>query len=126
VALVRICIDIDGTICQTDGLSYSESAAISEAVDAIRALKGEGHYIILFTARGSGTGVDHSNLTRSQLERWGVPFDELLFGKPYADIYIDDKALTAAAWHSELGKSEHLAEPHGEKISRIYNEAASL
>jgi hypothetical protein len=33
------------------------------------------------------------------MELWGVPFDELILGKPAADIYIDDRALPAQIWH---------------------------
>ena len=28
------------------------------------------------------------------LKNYNVPYDELIFGKPYADIYIDDKGMS--------------------------------
>ena len=31
--------------------------------------------------------------TKKQLDKWGMKYDELLFGKPSFDIYIDDKNL---------------------------------
>ena len=31
------------------------------------------------------------DLTEKQLEKWGVKYHELLFGKPHADVFIDDK-----------------------------------
>ena len=100
---MRICIDIDSTICQTFDTDYASSTPILEAVKAIQGLKDNGAYIILNTARGTGSGLDHSELTKSQLQSWGVPYDELHFGKPFADFYVDDKAVSANDWHSALG-----------------------
>jgi hypothetical protein len=50
------------------------------------------------TARGSGTGIDWRKKTEEQLEAWGVKYHQLWFGKPSADIYIDDKTINALAW----------------------------
>ena len=119
---MRFCIDIDGTICHTNGLSYEEAEPIVAVVDSIKDLKRNGHYVILFTARGSGTGIDHFELTKKQMDQWGVPYDELLLGKPFADIYIDDKAFLAADWHrdlvaySENSHAEHIAEKHAKLV----------
>ena len=96
---MRYCIDIDGTICHSSELDYSIATPIEAAVTKIRELKQQGHYVILFTARGTLTGIDWRRTTESQMKAWGVPYDELLFGKPAADIYIDDKGLTAQIWH---------------------------
>jgi hypothetical protein len=54
----------------------------------------QGHYIILFTARGTKTGLDWRETTENQLKRWGVKHHELKFGKPAADYYIDDRMLS--------------------------------
>ena len=32
-------------------------------------------------------------ITEDWLQKWNVPYDELVFGKPYADIYIDDLGI---------------------------------
>jgi capsule biosynthesis phosphatase len=106
VALVRYCIDFDETICYTDGTDYKGSIPIPEVINEVRKLKNLGHYIIILTARGSGSGINHEALTRSQLNEWGVPYDELHFSKPFADFYIDDKAISAFAWHEQLGVPE--------------------
>ena len=37
-------------------------------------------------------------LTEQQLEEWGVKYHELLFGKPHADIFIDDKGCKDTDW----------------------------
>ena len=64
-------------------------------------LKKQGHEIIIYTARKMKT---HNNnlgkvikdialITINTLEQFDIQYDELIFGKPLADIYIDDKAL---------------------------------
>jgi D-beta-D-heptose 7-phosphate kinase/D-beta-D-heptose 1-phosphate adenosyltransferase len=53
-----------------------------------------GHYIKLFTARGSRNGLDFRELTESQLKEWGLKYHELIFGKPHADIYVDNNTKT--------------------------------
>ena len=32
-------------------------------------------------------------VTLTTLDKFGIPYDELIFGKPIADIYIDDRAI---------------------------------
>jgi CMP-N,N'-diacetyllegionaminic acid synthase len=96
---MRFCIDIDGTICLTHGEDYQNATPIRAAVELVQKMKEDGHYIILFTARGTITGIDWRLITQKQMISWGVPFDELVLGKPAADIYIDDKALPAQIWH---------------------------
>ena len=33
------------------------------------------------------------SITRDWLSRHSVPYHELIFGKPYADFYVDDKSV---------------------------------
>ena len=37
--------------------------------------------------------ADIGRITIDQLSEYGIPHDELIFGKPFADFYIDDKAI---------------------------------
>ena len=32
------------------------------------------------------------------LEKYEIPYDEIYFGKPNADVYIDDKGLKFESW----------------------------
>ena len=88
-------IDIDGVIASLveDG-NYSNANAINENINYINKLKLSGVKIILFTARGSVSGINWRKVTELQMKEWGVLYDELLFGKPAGDLYIDDKAAT--------------------------------
>jgi dTDP-glucose 4,6-dehydratase len=91
-------VDIDGTLCSTPAADYAAASPIPEAVAAINRLYERGHRIILLTARGTVTGIDWRSLTERQLLEWGVRYHELVFGKPAADVYIDDKAISTAEW----------------------------
>lgn len=87
------CVDIDGTICRTQGANYASAEPLASRIRHINALFDDGHEVVYFTARGTMTGIDYGELTRNQLKRWGVRYTRLVLGKPAADIYIDDKAL---------------------------------
>ena len=91
--------DLDNTLCATSSSNkYSESIPFLNAINQVNNLKKEGHYIKIFTARGSGSGIDWRDLTKQQLLDWGVEYDELILGKPSYDICIDDKSTSAHDW----------------------------
>ena len=92
------CIDIDGTIC-TQEKDYSKAKPFLNTIKQINKLYDECHKIIFFTARGTVTGIDWRDITIKQFEKWGVKYDQLLFNKPAADLYIDDKALNIGDWN---------------------------
>lgn len=87
-------IDIDGTICSNTDGDYDRAMAIPETIAGVRRIFENGGTVVLFTARGSTTGKNWEKVTARQLDSWGVPYHRLLFGKPFGDFYIDDKALT--------------------------------
>lgn len=92
------CFDIDGTLCtNTDG-EYRQAQAFPEVIVQVNQLYEQGHRIILYTARGSTTGIDWRKVTEEQMKLWGVKYHELFFGKPTADLYIDDKAVHIKDW----------------------------
>jgi len=89
------CFDIDGTICtDTDG-DYASAKPFKSRIDHVNALYAAGKVISFFTARGSTTGIDWRALTEEQLAEWSVSYHTLIMGKPYADLFIDDKAIRA-------------------------------
>ena len=104
---MRYCVDIDGTICTpTVGRDYHKAEPWQDRIKVLNKLYDEGNYIIYFTARAMGRFSDqpHSiasvnakevlfELTKQQLEEWGVKYNELIMGKPHADFFIDDKGV---------------------------------
>lgn len=105
---MRICIDLDGVICELrrDGQSYGELAPVPGAVKKLTSLRDAGHYVILQTARHMKTCdgdvgkvlARQGLVTLQWLDKHSVPYDEVHFGKPHADVYIDDNALRFSTW----------------------------
>ncbi|MFL6229365.1 MAG: capsular biosynthesis protein [Pyrinomonadaceae bacterium] len=105
---MRICFDLDGVICELrrEGQSYAELEPVAGAVAKLCALRRAGHTIIIHTGRHMKTCGGNAGLvlarqglvTLQWLDRHGVPFDEIYFGKPWADVYVDDNALRFNSW----------------------------
>lgn len=89
---LKICCDIDGVIAsKTPGNDYSRARPMENNIRILNALYEKGCHIVLFTARGYKTGLEWQVVTAHQMDEWKVHYHELLFGKPDADVYIDDK-----------------------------------
>ena len=112
------CFDIDGTICNNTWGKYEEAEPWMDRINYVNNLYDEGHYIIYMTARGASkwdpsfgvpagadTKVDFDkmfNFTDNQLKGWGCKYQELRLGKPNADYYVDDRAVTDGHFFSKV------------------------
>lgn len=113
---MKFCFDLDNTLCV--GKPYQFAVPVPGALELLEELHENGHEIVIYTARGMDTHkgnvakvlTDYAMLTLKQLESWGFPYDEIYFGKPSADIYIDDKAVTALGIEQIRGTIESLLE----------------
>ena len=109
---MKICVDMDGTICQNKkkGQDYYDVEPMPAAVQSLQELKKRGYYIVVHTARGMRTFnnnegkviQNHSKKLTEWLEKWEIPFDELLFAKPHVDYFIDDKGHRFENWRNTL------------------------
>lgn len=100
---MRAVFDFDDTICYHNDRDRSVDTArpIALTVDKMRRMKRDGWEIVIYTARGQKScGGDLAKIEakyRSVIEEWlaryEVPYDELLFGKPLGDLYVDDKGV---------------------------------
>lgn len=91
--MTTYCFDIDGTICtNTDG-DYHLAEPYLDRIKVIVDLQAMGHTVIFHTARGSTTGRDWGEFTVNQLKSWGLDNPVVYLGKPYAEVYVDDKAV---------------------------------
>ena len=96
-----IYVDIDETICETPkDRNYSLATPIKENIEKVNALHSDGHIIIYWTARGTGSGIDWRDITEDQFKSWGVKYHDLKFGKPTYDIFIDDKNFNSDMFFS--------------------------
>ena len=91
--MTTYCFDLDNTLCKSEGDNYTTSIPFLDRIAKVNSLFDLGHHIIICTARGAVSGLDWADLTRNQLNQWNVKHHELWLNKPYADHYIDDKAI---------------------------------
>jgi len=88
--------DIDGTITvETEGWLYLKRTPRWEVINKINALYDSGEvHIVFWTSR--------MPIDRRTTEYWfrinGVKYHELIFGKPFFDLYICDKAINIEQW----------------------------
>ena len=108
------CFDLDETICSTDQSlpspeKYVVAKPIQEMVELVNSLYTAGHVIILCTARASrDMHMNHEAIecspvgmtTKLWLRDHNVRYTCLRFGKPWADFYVDDKAVPAEFFRS--------------------------
>ena len=91
-----IYVDIDETICITPSdRDYSKATPIVENIEKINKLYDAGNTIVYWTARGSGSGIDWSEVTGKQLHSWGAKHHDYKVGKPTYDLFICDKAVNS-------------------------------
>ena len=91
-------IDIDGVLCDEMLGDYEKSTPDYKVIQKVNKLYEDGHTIKIFTGRGSATGIDWKEFTIKQFGMWGVKYHELIFGKPVADVFVDDKAVNIKDW----------------------------
>jgi capsule biosynthesis phosphatase len=106
--MATICIDLDGVVAcfKNDGQTYGDVEPIPGALAKLNSLKAHGHRIILYTARHMKTCQGNVGLVAARighttldwLHRHNIPYDEIYFGKPWADVYIDDNAYRFRHW----------------------------
>ena len=109
---LRICFDLDNTLVSYPKINgdYTSVEPIAKNITFLKYLKSFGHTIIIYTARRMKTHngnvgkilKDVGIITFETLNKFDIPYDEIYFGKPYANVYIDDMALNA---YDDLEKS---------------------
>lgn len=107
---MRICVDLDGTICELrkPGETYADVQPKPGARAFLNMLHESGHTIIIHTARnmqtqGHNVGKVMKNvglITLEWLQKYDIPYDEIFFGKPNADLTIDDRCIRFQSWEA--------------------------
>jgi capsule biosynthesis phosphatase len=105
---VRICIDLDGVICKLKekDQTYADLEPVPGAMETLKRWRTEGHHIIIHTARHMKTCQGNvgqvvrkvGTITLDWLDRHEIEYDEIYFGKPWAEVYIDDNAFRFENW----------------------------
>ena len=118
----RFVFDLDNTLVTFPTIEgdYNSVLPIEKTIKYVQNLKKLGHYIIIYTARrmrthnGNVDAVikDIGKLTEKNLKKFNIPYDELIFGKPYAHFYIDDLMINPKTdLNKELGYYLENVEP---------------
>lgn len=126
---MRIVFDLDDTICRTQNRDYVNSSEISAVVSKMREMRKTlpDVEIIVHTSRGmascNGDATAAEEKNRPTIEKWlsehGIQVDGVIFGKPLADLYVDDKAMTAEDYaNAEIQQFHGFS---GAKVTRIGN-----
>ena len=96
-----IVVDIDDTISFTINREFDKSKPNVDVINKINELHDRGWKIIIFTARGAKSCktieeriAKYDAVTRSWLDANHVLYDDVIFGKPNADYYVDDKNMS--------------------------------
>ena len=106
--LKKLCFDIDNTFAMhhDDMEDYvMDSKPDFEMIEQINRLHDLGYEITLYTARkmeSSGHDIGRATArakgTFEWLDKYGVKYHKIYFGKPNADMYFDDKS---SGWNRE-------------------------
>lgn len=99
---LTIVLDIDDTISVHVNRDYPNAIPKLDVIKKINYLHDElGYTIKLFTSRGMGSTGNNIELSKQKnepillewLKKYDVHYDELIFGKPLGDLYVDDRCL---------------------------------
>jgi len=102
---LRFCFDLDNTLVTFPKIpnDYTSVEPIEKNIKFLCHLKSKGHTIIIYSSRRMLTHSgnvgkivrDIGKITLDTLEKFGIPYDELYFGKPYANFYFDDLGVNS-------------------------------
>ena len=92
-----IAIDIDGTLC-TISENYEECKLLDNAKESIDYIRSKGYKVFLHTGRH----ILNSEVTIKWLKQNDINYDHIVFGKPPAKYYIDDKGISFDSWVNVL------------------------
>lgn len=98
--------DIDGTICpiKEKNERYEDLVPYEDVIQKVKFYHEQGARIVLFTSRNMKTyngnlGLINANTAKTLLkwlETWEIPYDEIIYGKPWPGekgFYVDDRAV---------------------------------
>ena len=125
---MRIVFDVDDTISVHENRDYANAKPKKDVIRKLNYMHDVlGYEIVLHTSRGmlscDGNIEIAESKNRCTLEKWlkenDVHYDEIIFGKPFADLYVDDRCINL----DDFMKYEfcELKGGSGKKVSRLGN-----
>lgn len=99
-------VDIDGTLCpiKKKEEDYKDLVPYKAMLEKLVAYHKKGVKIVLFSSRnmnsfGGNLGIINkvtAKVLSEWLEKWDVPYDEIIYGKPWPGhfgFYVDDRSV---------------------------------
>lgn len=99
-------LDVDGTLCpiKKKDERYEDLVPYPAVINKIRYYKANGARIVLYTSRNMNSyqgniGLINAHTAKTMLawlDRWEIPYDEIIYGKPWPGhegFYVDDRAV---------------------------------
>jgi len=107
----KLIVDLDGTLTQANTNDYKNVMPNIELIERIKEYKKSGFTIVISTARNMRThegnvgkiNIHTLPIITEWLDKHGVPYDEVLVGKPWCGhegFYIDDRAIRPSEFNS--------------------------
>lgn len=93
------CFDLDGVICNIDNDNYALRTPIMKTIGRMQMMADNSVTIIIIN---TGRHINNLLVTKQWLKKYDVQYDHIQFGKPVADVYIDDKGWRFEGWTNEL------------------------
>lgn len=107
----NLIIDLDNTLTIGDTSNYQKVLPNNKSIKTLQGYKNKGFNITIFTSRNMRT---HNNnigkinvhtlpIILDWLEKYEVPYDEIIVGKPWCGFegfYIDDKAIRPSEFNT--------------------------
>lgn len=103
---VKFIFDIDGTLCpiKRKEEKYEDLVPYEYIIHKIREYHNAGAKIVLFTSRNMNSyngqiGMINkvtAKILLEWLDKWEIPYDEIIYGKPWPGhygFYVDDRAV---------------------------------
>lgn len=92
-----VAFDLDGTLC-SECSDYADAEPIKKMIDVVNEVYDKGGTVYIFTGRH----MMSEQVTRRWLDNNGVKRHCVFYGKPVADIYVDDRAVSYDGNHNSV------------------------
>ena len=111
-----IAIDFDGVIHRySKGWNGGDiyDPPVEGTRQALEQLKHEGHTLYIFSTRNNKLfhkkGIDQKEAMETWMKQHAIPYDKIwTYGKPMADLFIDDRALQfRGKWKETIEAVKH-------------------
>ena len=101
--MLSIVVDIDDVISVHTNRDYANAVPNQDIIDKLEELHTQGFKVKLYTSRGmvscNGDAEEAKQKNADVLIKWlrdnKVSYDEIVFGKPLGDLYVDDRCMPA-------------------------------